>query len=262
MNFKGLLSIVFIASEAAKTAGAFSSPHPHTISPYQTARFGTVRPDASDAIADALRLSEEYGPTSKQARVAWDIVEEMDSNDSSPAYYWKYNDIDAPRDYYDHIRSLSYLIAETNSNLSRMKELVTQIKDMELKDPSLARIPDDDGSNRALKVALAEAKAATEVHGASSAEAREAWDKLDGCFAANEDGVMELAEECDTEAPPMASTYRYSAAALKAHHLYDAAIDTALLDESLEALGMIDGLGKFVSLEKRRLDSLEGSVGP
>ena len=45
-------------------------------------RHGTIRPDASDAIAEALRISEECGPTSKEALVAWDIVEEMDSNDS------------------------------------------------------------------------------------------------------------------------------------------------------------------------------------
>ena len=46
---------------------------------FKTACFGTVRPDASDAIADAFRLSEEFGASSSEARVAWDIVEEMDS---------------------------------------------------------------------------------------------------------------------------------------------------------------------------------------
>ena len=49
--------------------------------------------------------------------------------------------------------------------------------------------------------------------------------------------------------------YRYPAAALKAHHLYNAAIDTELLDEALEALGMLKGLTKFVNIEKRRLDA-------
>ena len=73
---------------------------------------------------------------------------------------------------------------------------------------------------------------------------------------------MELTDECDIETT--ASTYRYSPAALKAHHLYNAAIDTALLEESLDALGMIDGLAKFVSLEKRRLDAVvvEGLLRP
>ena len=169
MNFKGLLSIVFITSEAATRAGAFSSPHSLAIS-RQTARYGTVRPDSSEAIADALRKGEEYGATSKEARVTWDIVEEMDSNDSKPAYgnslTTNANDIDAPQDYYGHIRSLSYLLVESNSKLAQMKQLVTQIKDMELKDPSLARLPDE--SDGTLKAALADAKAAGEVYGPSS----------------------------------------------------------------------------------------------
>ena len=35
------------------------------------------RPDASDAITDAFQMSEKYGTTSKEARIAWDVVEEM-----------------------------------------------------------------------------------------------------------------------------------------------------------------------------------------
>ena len=41
--------------------------------------------------------------------------------------------------------------------------------------------------------------------------------------------------------------------------MYDAAIDPALLDETLEALGMLKGLSKFVNLEKGRLDRLRDS---
>jgi len=249
MSIKGILSIVLIASEAVAKVGAFSSLHSRTIS-RQTAHYGTVRPDETEAIADALL----NWPISKEARVAWDIVEEMDSNDG-PAYDTK--TANAPQDYYDHIRSLSYLLKEINPKLAQMKQLVTQIKFMELKDPSLARLPD--GSTGALKTALADAKAAVDVYGPSSAEAKKAWDKLDSCFAMNEDGVLEVTEECDIE--PNA-TYRYSARALKAHHLYNAVIDTTLLEESLQALDMIDGLDKFVSVEKRRLDFGENSVGP
>ena len=32
---------------------------------------GTLRPDASEAIAEAMKLSEELGATSNEARVAW-----------------------------------------------------------------------------------------------------------------------------------------------------------------------------------------------
>lgn len=40
------------------------------------------RVDSSEAVEAALKASKEFGPTSKEARVAWDIVEEMDSSDN------------------------------------------------------------------------------------------------------------------------------------------------------------------------------------
>ena len=39
------------------------------------------RVDSSEAITEALRLSEEFGASSKEARLAWEVVEEMDSSD-------------------------------------------------------------------------------------------------------------------------------------------------------------------------------------
>ena len=260
MKSKQILSIIALICESVANVGAFVSPL-HTTTPHilsTTSHYGTVRPDASEAIADALRISEEFGATSKQARVAWDIVEEMDSNDSYAAYSSSNAPVTSagPQDYYDHIRSLSYLLKETSSKVTQMKQLVEQIKDMEINDPSLARIPDDTAGQQ-LKVALADAKAASEVYGPSSSEATKAWDTLDNCFGPNG-----FAEECDIDSTN-GSTYRYSAAALKAHHLYNAAIDTALLEESINALDMIGGLAKFVSLEKQRLDAEEKvSVGP
>jgi hypothetical protein len=214
---------------------------------------GTLRPDASEAIAEAMKLSEELGATSNEARVAWDIVEEIDSSDNSPAFIGSnVIGVDAlSEDYYGKIRSLHYLMEDTNWSMQQMKRLIKEIKMLDLEDPSLARLPDGAGGD-ALKAALSDAKAAVEVHGASSAEATKAWDKLDSCFGSNADGVLEFSDECDIDSEP--SSYRYSAAALKAHHLYNAAIDTDLLDEALEALGMLKGLTKFVNIEKRRLD--------
>ncbi|KAL7490854.1 hypothetical protein ACHAWT_000922 [Skeletonema menzelii] len=215
---------------------------------------GTLRPDASEAIAEALKISEELGATSNEARVAWDNVEEMDSNDSSPAFLGS-NTIGVDTlsdDYYGKIRSLHYLMEDTNWSMQQMKRLIKEIKLLDLKDPSLARLPDGEGG-AALKAALSDAKAAVEVHGASSVEAKKAWDKLDSCFGSNAEGALEFSDECDIDSKP--SSYRYSAAALKAHHLYNAAIDTELLDEALDALGMLKGLTKFVNIEKRRLDA-------
>lgn len=41
-----------------------------------------ARVDSSDAVKAALEASKKYGATSKEARVAWDIVEEMDASDN------------------------------------------------------------------------------------------------------------------------------------------------------------------------------------
>lgn len=41
------------------------------------------RVDSSEAIQAALEASKKYGAASPEARVLWDIVEEMDSADNS-----------------------------------------------------------------------------------------------------------------------------------------------------------------------------------
>ncbi len=40
------------------------------------------RADSSRAIDDAVNKSRLYGPDSNEARVAWDIVEEIDASDN------------------------------------------------------------------------------------------------------------------------------------------------------------------------------------
>jgi len=66
---------------ATSTASAFFAPFPAHFSRFISLH-GTSRPDATDAVKEAMAATEKYGPTSNEARVAWDIVEEMDSSDS------------------------------------------------------------------------------------------------------------------------------------------------------------------------------------
>lgn len=40
------------------------------------------RPDASTAVEEALKITAAFGVESKEAKVAWDIVEEMDASDN------------------------------------------------------------------------------------------------------------------------------------------------------------------------------------
>jgi len=49
----------------------------------------TVRPDASSAVEEALKISAAFGIESKEAKVAWDIVEEMDASDNRYALRYK-----------------------------------------------------------------------------------------------------------------------------------------------------------------------------
>ena len=82
------------------------------------------------------------------------------------------NSIGISQDYYGHIRSLASLLRVTNSQLIQMKQLVIKIKDLELANPSLSRLAGDEsnGATQTLKAALANVKAAADVHGYSSAD--------------------------------------------------------------------------------------------
>ena len=143
-------------------------------------------------------------------------------------------------DYYNQVHFLAALLNDTKEKLVQMKVLTASIKDLELADPSLAKLEGDDDQ---VKKALAEAKAAMEVHGPGSQEAMEAWEALEKCASD---------QECQVD-----SNYRYSAAALKAHHYYNAVMDTTLLTEAIDAFDTITGLEKYVNVEKSRLDQME-----
>ena len=203
-----------------------------------------ARVDSSDAVAEALRISRQKGATSPEARVAWDVVEELDASDNSVAYKIQPDRPDHTDDYRNQIRAFAALMTETKYKLKEMSRLAEQLKELELTDPSLTSL----GTNseaEGIRRALSEAKAAQDVYGAHSPEADEAWNALEGCFSE---------EECRLESN---GRYRYSAAALRAHHTYDAVVDAKLLDEAIAAFESIESLGKFVKLEKKRLDKNE-----
>jgi hypothetical protein len=209
--------------------------------PSRTLLEATTRPDATSAVQEAMEATKKFGPTSKEARVAWDIVEEMDSSDISPAIASTVVSLSPQEvsklDYYNQIHFLASLLEDTNERLNQMKYLLESIQSLELQDPSLSKLE----GNEDLKKALAEAKAAVEVHGAGSEQAMEAWRQLEECSVDD--------TKCGTD-----SFYRYSAAALKAHHYYNAVMDTSLLQEAIGAFDTINGLRNYVQVEKNRLD--------
>jgi hypothetical protein len=206
------------------------------------------RIDSSNAVAEAMRITKEKGATSSEARVAWDIVEEMDASDNSGAINTATVTLSARDDYANQVRALAYLLSATQETMDQIGTLVSNLKNLDLEDPTLSKLPTDASG---LKTVLAEAKAAVEVHGPNSPEAEAAWQSVETCA----DGM----EECSVD-----SMYRYSAAALKAHHYYDAAVDSVFLEEALDALKTVSSLRRFVNVENKRLqaDNKDGNWNP
>ncbi len=87
------IHIQLLAVEAIKTmkiisasfcvlfAASGSAFAPSNLRSFST-RLCVERGNSSDAIQEAIEASRKFGPTSQQARVAWDIVEEINASDN------------------------------------------------------------------------------------------------------------------------------------------------------------------------------------
>lgn len=65
-------SIIALAAWLVTAAQGFSVERPSM----------AARPDASSAVEEALKITASFGIDSDEAKVAWDIVEEMDASDN------------------------------------------------------------------------------------------------------------------------------------------------------------------------------------
>lgn len=211
------LSILFIQSAAAfapaATTKAFVS---------QTA-LAMSRPDASQAIKEAMAASKKYGATSKEAMIAWDIVEEMDSSDMSAAYTGGVSDEECLTDnskacmeYDDKVKALSGLLSEQKANIEAVKNLAKEIQAIKIPDPSSTVSPD----SAMMKKVLADAKAAVAEHGIDSTQAKIAWET-----------VEEVASSDNS-------------------HAYQASLDEECLVEAIEACEAIEEITRVLSLGK------------
>ena len=72
-------STLLVMAMAAATTSAFVVVAP--TAPRRAMQLQS-RADASAAIQAAQEATKKYGPTSPEAKVAWDTVEEMDSSDN------------------------------------------------------------------------------------------------------------------------------------------------------------------------------------
>lgn len=177
-------------------------------------RFGTSlgleRGDSSEAIAEAMEASRKFGPTSPQARVAWDIVEEINASDNSAAY--KSTSTPAP-------------ITEMDFDEELLKEIGEQIfvqnpvpvKNIKLSHPSqsswdeiLTTAADASTSDKyekvthpTLKKAIGMAELMSEWYGVHSKESKLAWEVVEDIssndFTEATKGEINTGEECLVE---------------------------------------------------------------
>jgi len=154
-----------------------------TASAFSTARFAVRQPtllrskaDASAAIKEALAASEEFGAASPQARVAWDIVEEIGSADNSSAFAGGVSDEESiGREYQEKLSALADLLEENMAKIKEVSTLASDIQSFKLVQPEPMPVTD----TTAMRAALAEAKEAAEKFGTDSIEARLAWETVE-----------------------------------------------------------------------------------
>ena len=84
MKFYAAITLILSISQALAFASIGAPRHAFQVSTPSTASniILFARPDSSTAVARALEMSKKFGPASKEAAAAWDIVEEMDASDN------------------------------------------------------------------------------------------------------------------------------------------------------------------------------------
>eukprot|EP00584_Thalassiosira_punctigera_P009008 CAMPEP_0172526172 /NCGR_PEP_ID=MMETSP1067-20121228/1134_1 /TAXON_ID=265564 ORGANISM="Thalassiosira punctigera, Strain Tpunct2005C2" /NCGR_SAMPLE_ID=MMETSP1067 /ASSEMBLY_ACC=CAM_ASM_000444 /LENGTH=206 /DNA_ID=CAMNT_0013309619 /DNA_START=85 /DNA_END=705 /DNA_ORIENTATION=- len=181
------MKLILIAA-LATSAAAFA--------PSQSGRNSVaLRAAGSAEIEAALAASKKYGATSKEARVLWDIVEEMDASDNSAAFKPAVEDAE----YESKVKALSQMLTKTKDELDQVRKLADELKGVKIASaPSSSGQASPDQTD-ATKSALAAARAATEEHGMDSVEAKLAWETVEEIAAAATDGEASKAsldEEC------------------------------------------------------------------
>lgn len=167
-------------------------------------RFGVSlnleRGDSSNAIQEALEASRKFGSASQEARVAWDIVEEISSSDNSAAYAERSNDVlsdpSKNKDQYSRFLELKNLSELQKKHIDSVKHVTESIRAIKLAPPKSEK---EIVHNPVLDQALADAKEMTEKHGVSSPEAKLAWEAVEQIASNDSSEVTKKAIDADEE---------------------------------------------------------------
>lgn len=177
---------------------------------FNTARLSATslneRADATEAIKAAMKASKEFGSTSVEARMAWETVEEIDAADTSPATAKGLDEecsveeaaSKACQEYGENLDKLTALMKENAPFIKQMTDATNELKRIKV-----ATAPITAGKDSPeLRAAVEEAKKASKENGATSPEARVAWDVVEEIAAAGNApamGGMLESDECLVE---------------------------------------------------------------
>lgn len=181
-----IISVIVASSEAF-------SPMSHA-GRTTTTTLQNARVDTADLVQEALDASKKFGATSKEAMLAWESVEEVDSSDNSAATLGNKNDECEVEEvspdcleYNESVSELQALLDANKPNLATLETIISSsVSKVKLAVPSSTSAP----NSPELQAALDEAKKITEDKGITSSEAAVAWETVEEIAAAGNGAAM------------------------------------------------------------------------
>lgn len=159
----------------------------------------------SKNIRAAMEATELYGPTSAEARLAWETVEEFDARDNTAAYEgkneyrWTDQQIEeANAEIYASLQMIQQRTEKLVYNQSQMKDVAAELQAIKLTPPEKKPAPQIPG----LWDAKLKARAISQQYGNASAEARLAWEEVEEIASAGLENAMgeDMTQQCLVEA--------------------------------------------------------------
>ncbi|CAB9503553.1 expressed unknown protein [Seminavis robusta] len=184
-------SAIFIASLVPATAF-----QPFPMIPTTTYVTPTTLFANSENIRAAMDASERYGPTSPEARLAWETVEEFDANANAANAYsgneeYRLTEEQLANAYQEVQQTMEMLLRRTQHwnrqyNEYFMKDVIAELQAIKLAPPEKKPAPQIPG----LWDSKLKARAITQQYGTQSKEAQLAWEEVEEIAATGLQNAM------------------------------------------------------------------------
>ncbi|CAJ1934398.1 unnamed protein product [Cylindrotheca closterium] len=153
-----------------------------------------TRVDTSELIEEALAASKKYGASSPEARLAWEVVEEIDASDNTAPT------LGVSSDYKARVEGLVTRLKQQQPAMAALNSMATDIEAIKLSAPKNTPAQE----NVQLQEAMDNAKRLTQAFGVHSSEAKVAWETVEEIASSgsieNAMGGMLTPEECLVDA--------------------------------------------------------------